>query len=455
MKKGEIYDGVVQKVNFPDKAVAVTEDKEEAIVKYAIPGQKVRFRVKKKRKDKAEGMLIEVLEKSPDEVKSACDWAGRCGGCLYQTLPYEKQLEIKEKQIKDMLDKGGTNYSFEGIVGSPSICGYRNKVELTFGDSYMGGPLALGMHQRGSFYDIAGIDSCCIMTNDMRFAALAVLEHFSKLGTTFYHRMRHEGILRHLLIRSSAYTKELLVALVTSSQYENEKDALHLDELVEKLTNMQLEGTIAGILHIINDSLADVVQSDSTEILYGTDHITENLLGLSFQITPFSFFQTNSKGAELLYQTVREYIGDTNQKVIFDLYSGTGTIAQVLAPVAKHVTGVEIVEEAVEAARINANLNGLDNCSFIAGDVLKVVDELTEKPDLIVLDPPRDGIHPKALPKIIAFDVPTIVYVSCKPTSLVRDREILEAAGYHMVKARAVDMFPATGGIETVALFCK
>ena len=453
MKKGEIYEGRVQEVLFPDKAIVVTDEGETAQVKYGIPGQKLRFRVKKKRKEKIEGILLEILEKSADETACLCEWAGKCGGCLYQTLPYEKQLAIKEAQIKKMLDNGGTDYTFEGIVSSPVVSGYRTKVELTFGDSYMGGPLALGMHQRGSFYDIAGIETCQIMTPDMRMAAMAVLDHFSKLNIPFYHRMRHEGVLRHLLLRSSAATGELLVAVVASSQAD--ASTMQLAELTEKLKALPLEGSLAGVLHITNDSLADVVQSDHTEVLYGKDWITEKLLGLSFCVTLFSFFQTNSRGAELLYQTVRDYIGETNQKVIFDLYSGTGTIAQILAPVAKHVTGVEIVEEAVEAARVNAKLNGLDNCSFIAGDVLKVVDDLTEKPDLIVLDPPRDGIHPKALPKIIAFDVPTIVYVSCKPTSLVRDREVLEAAGYRMVKARAVDMFPATGGIETVALFLK
>ena len=169
----------------------------------------------------------------------------------------------------------------------------------------------------------------------------------------------------------------------------------------------------------------------------------------------FSFFQTNSRGAELLYQTVRDYIGETNQKVIFDLYSGTGTIAQILAPVAKHVTGVEIVEEAVEAARVNAKLNGLDNCSFIAGDVLKVVDDLTEKPDLIVLDPPRDGIHPKALPKILDYGVDTIVYISCKVTSLARDLAMFQARGYEVVKAVAVDQFCETVHVETVCLLSR
>lgn len=456
MKKGEIYEGTVREILFPDKSVVVTEDGERALVKYALPGQKIRFRVHKKKKDRTEGILMEVLSRSPEETEPVCSWAGRCGGCIYQTLPYEQQLEIKRAQIKGLLDRGGTAYQFEGIVPSPVQNGYRNKVELTFGDSFLGGPLALGMHQRGSFYDIAGTQSCQIMTADMRMAATAVLEHFSKLGIPFYHRMRHEGTLRHLLLRSSAATGELLIALVTSSQGAQDLHVyLQLDELTEKLKALAWEGKLSGVLHVVNDSQADVVQSDRTEILYGRDWITEKLLGLSFRVTLFSFFQTNSRGAELLYETVRSYIGETDQKVIFDLYSGTGTIAQILAPVAKHVTGVEIVEEAVEAARINAKLNGLSNCSFIAGDVLKVLDELEEKPQLIVLDPPRDGIHPKALPKIIAYQVPSIVYVSCKPTSLVRDREVLEAAGYRMVKARAVDMFPATGGIETVVLFQK
>ena len=218
---------------------------------------------------------------------------------------------------------------------------------------------------------------------------------------------------------------------------------------------ISFEGKLTGILHTQNDSLADVVQNDHTDVLFGQDFFYEELLGLRFKITPFSFFQTNSLGAEVLYDTVRGYIGETKDKVVFDLYSGTGTIAQLLAPVAKQVVGVEIVPEAVEAAWENARQNKLDNCSFLTGDVLKVVDELTEKPDLIVLDPPRDGIHPKALPKIIGFNVKRIVYVSCKPTSLVRDLVPLMEAGYRVEKACGVDMFPFTGNCETIALLSK
>ena len=216
--------------------------------------------------------------------------------------------------------------------------------------------------------------------------------------------------------------------------------------------SLPLDGRLAGILHTENDSLADVVQSDATHILYGQDYFYEELLGLRFRISPFSFFQTNSLGAEVLYGTARGFVGDTKDKVVFDLYSGTGTIAQILAPVAKKVVGVEIVEEAVRSAQVNARLNGLENCEFLAGDVLKVMDELQDKPDLIVVDPPRDGIHPKALGKIIDFGVDRIVYISCKPTSLVRDLVVLQDRGYRVEKVCGVDMFPGTGNVEVVIM---
>ena len=215
------------------------------------------------------------------------------------------------------------------------------------------------------------------------------------------------------------------------------------------------KGTLNGILHTVNDSLADAVINEGTKALYGKDYIYEELLGLKFKITPFSFFQTNSLGAEVLYTKTREFVGEIDNQVVFDLYSGTGTIAQILAPVAKKVVGVEIIEEAVVAARENARLNGLDNCEFIAGDVLKVIDDIKDKPDMIVLDPPRDGIHPKAIDKIIDFGVNKIVYVSCKPTSLARDIEIFEARGYKVKKVCCVDMFPGTGHVESVVLLTK
>lgn len=521
MKKGQVYEGYVERVDFPNKGI-VKVGEEICVVKNSLPGQKVKLCVNKVRKGKAEARLLEVTEKSPLEVGAPCSYFGLCGGCTYLSLPYEEQLKIKGQQVKKLLDsvlsKQEEEYRWEGIKGSPREYEYRNKMEFSFGDEYKDGPLSLGMHKRGSFYDVVHVDDCQIVDGDYRLILKAVLAYFREQGTGFYHRLRHVGFLRHLLVRKASKTGEILVALVTTSQApkakwesvgendsfdvqiapesgtdtsvdmpeerlgaeggghffeagkENDTVKQEITELVEGFKNCLLDlekqglftGKIAGILHITNDSLADVVKSDRTDILYGNDYFYEELLGLKFKISTFSFFQTNSYSAEVLYQTAREYVGDLSAQgkdgsapVVFDLYSGTGTIAQLMAPVAGKVIGVEIVEEAVEAAKKNAGLNGLDNCDFIAGDVLKVLDDIEEKPDMIILDPPRDGIHPKALPKIIDYGVDRIVYISCKPTSLVRDLEVFLERGYRVEKAVAVDQFPWTANIETVCLLSK
>lgn len=445
MKKGQICEGVVEKVDFPNKGIVLCEER-SIVVKHTVPGQKVRFQVNKIRKGKCEGRLLEVLERSPLEIEPGCPHFSVCGGCTYQNLPYEEQVQLKSNQLKELLD-GAIHepYLFEGVKESPCRHSYRNKMEFSFGDEEKDGPLALGMHKRGSFYDIVTTDQCRIVDEDYRKILSCILDYFKEKKVPFYHKLRHTGYLRHLLVRKGARSGEILVVLVTSSQME-----VSDEPWVERLLELSLDGDLVGILHTYNDSLADVVQSDRTEILYGRDYFYEELLGLKFRISPFSFFQTNSLGAEVLYETARSYIGDTKDKVIFDLYSGTGTIAQMLAPVAERVVGVEIVEEAVEAAKVNAKLNGLSNCTFIAGDVLKVVDGLSEKPDLIVLDPPRDGVHPKALQKIIGFGVERIVYISCKPTSLVRDLELLQGCGYGVERACGVDMFPSTSHTECI-----
>ncbi len=459
MKKGDIFEARVESIDFPNKGIIHIEE-EKVVVKNAVPGQTVRFVINKKRHGKCEGRLLEVLEKSPlerSQEDGVCPHFGTCGGCLYQSLPYEEQLKIKEKQVKDLIDSVCPSYEFEGIKGSPIADGYRNKMEFSFGDEYKDGPLALGMHKRGSFYDIVTTPECKIVHPDFCRILKTTLEFFRDREVCYYKKLQHTGYLRHLLVRRAVKTGEILVALVTSTQTEFLPEKTSEAEILElwkqELMALELDGTFAGILHIKNDSKADVVQSDETVVLHGQDYFYEELLGLKFRISPFSFFQTNSLGAEVLYETARGYVGDTKDKVVFDLYSGTGTIAQIIAPVASRVVGVEIVEEAVEAARENALRNGLSNCEFIAGDVLKVIDELTDKPDLIVLDPPRDGIHPKALDKIFrSFACDRVVYISCKPTSLVRDLVLIQEAGYEVKKVCCVDMFPATANVETVCL---
>ena len=558
MKKGQIYEGIIEKVNFPNKAIITvidnhTVEKTEAKadsdidsniadtkkdsdsnvsisknfesnlsdlqkqipaemvkvqVKGGIEGQKVRFAIKKARKDKCMGRLLEVVEASAQETQPpACPRFGICGGCTYQSLPYDKQLELKKRQVLDLIEpvyNGEEPFLYDGILASPEVYGYRNKMEFSFGDEVKDGPLTLGLHKKGSMHDILDADCCKIVHDDFTKVLCCVRDYCKEKQIPHYNKNRHEGILRHLLVRRSSSTKELLVALVVSSQKEYD-----WSELCVQLQNLPLEGKLIGFLLITNDSLGDVVKSDKTEILFGTDSFTEEILGLHFKISPFSFFQTNSKGAEVLYSRAREYIladssfeqeqksellGKTpdrkyidtfdkeesnnssfdervdhessvknhfvnedslKDKVVFDLYSGTGTIAQIIAPIAKKVIGVEIVAEAVEAAKENAAANGLTNCEFIAGDVLKVLDDISEKPDFIILDPPRDGIHPKALRKIIDYGVENIVYISCKPTSFARDLGVFQENGYAMKRMSNVDMFPQTVHVETVCLLSK
>lgn len=488
MKKGQIAEGNVTTVEFPNKGIVMTDEGERVIVKNTIPGQRVSFAVNKVRKGKAEGRLLETVKKSPLETADTCRHFGQCGGCTYQSLPYEEQLKIKETQVRGMIEQAigdACAYEFLPIRHSPRVLAYRNKMEFSFGDEYKDGPLALGMHKRGSFYDIVTVEDCRIVDGDFRAILMATLAYFREQEISFYHRLRHTGYLRHLLVRKAVKTGEILVDLITTTQdwrnvQEQDERAKIEAALLEKqgrcphagtvneekekqllagwkdvLLALSLEGTLKGVLHTKNDSVADVVKNEGTEVLFGQDYFYEELLGLRFQISPFSFFQTNSLGAEVLYSTAREFILGDNpdmlaDKTVYDLYSGTGTIAQMLAPVCKKVVGVEIIEEAVEAAKENAALNHLDNCEFLAGDVLKVLDTIEERPDYIVLDPPRDGIHPKALEKIINYGVDHMIYISCKPTSLARDLEVLLARGYVVDKVQCVDMFPNTVHVETV-----
>ena len=453
MKKGQVYEGTIEKVEFPNKGIVSVEGEDKKVlVKNGIPGQKIKFCINKMRKGKAEGRLLEVLEKSPLESREpVCSIFPDCGGCMYQTMSYEEQLQMKARQVKEILDAAIVgDYEFEGVKASPKEFAYRNKMEFSFGDEYKDGPLSLGLHKKGSTYDVLTAFDCKLVHEDMTKILTCVLTYFKERNASYYKKMQHVGYLRHLLLRRGDITGEILVNLVTTTQEEWD-----LAPLVEALLALQLEGKIVGILHILNDSLSDVVQSDETRVLYGQDYFYERLLGIEFKVTPFSFFQPNSRAAEVLYSTVRDYLGDMKGKTLYDLFSGTGTIGQILSPVAEKVIGVEIVEEAVEAANENAARNGITNCTFLAGDVFQVLDEIEEKPDVIVLDPPRDGVHPKALPKILDYGVDTIVYISCKVTSLARDLEMLQAKGYRVVKAVAVDQFCHTVHVEVISLLQK
>ena len=450
MKKGLEYTVRIEEMEFPNRAYGIVEDT-KVYVKNAFKGQLLKVRITKKRRKKVEGKLIEVLEKAPCEIESKCKHFENCGGCSFQNIPYKEQIDMKSYLIQKLFKKHGLEMGeYEGILASPKSSEYRNKMEFSFGDSEKNGPLCLGMHKRESFYDIVNVDECQLVDEDYRKLLIKTREYFSKIDATYFHRKTHKGYLRHLVVRKGDKTEEIMVNLITTSQMK-----LDLTPWAEEIKALPLKNELKCILHTENNALSDTVQAENIEVLYGEPLIQESLLDLKFNISPFSFFQTNSLGAEVLYKKVREYAGDLKDKTVFDLYSGTGTIAQIMAPVVKEVVGIEIVEEAVVAAKENAKLNNLNNCTFIAGDVLEKVSSIKQVPDVIVLDPPRAGIHPKAIQKILKYNPKTFVYVSCKASSLVEDIPHFLEAGYKVQKTCLVDMFPGTGHVECVVLMSK
>ena len=454
MRKGEQLTVEIVDVKFPNKPYGFFENKKVYPKSNCIPGQIVTGRIKKMKKDRIELGNVEVIKKADNQTEPECIHFESCGGCTYQHLSYEDQLKLKEEQIKKLFSEKRLNSeNFNGIIPSKYQFGYRNKMELTFGNAEKDGPLTLGLHKRGSFYDIINISGCKLMDENFVKIANFTIDFFEKENLNFYHKMKHEGFLRNLVIRKGEFTGELLINLITTSQSEYD-----MSEWKNGILNLELSKKIIGLLWTVNDNISDTVNSESETILYGEKDFHEKLLGYNFKISPYSFFQTNSSGAELLYSKILEFLPDTKNKIIFDLFSGTGTIGQIVAKNAGYVYGIELVEEAVEKANENAELNNIKNCKFIAGDVFKKVEELKEngiKPDIIILDPPRAGVGPKALEKILEFDMNEIIYVSCNPKTFVQDMEILTNAGFGISKSVCVDMFPNTPHVEVVSLLEK
>lgn len=445
MRKGSEILVKIERTEFP--SIGIGTDGERTIyVKNSFPGQVIKGRVKKKKAEYAEVKVLEVETKADYEIEPKCEHFGICGGCSSQNLTYEKQLEFLSAEVKELFDNANVSTgNFEGIEGSELQFEYRNKMEFTFGDVEKGGELTLGMHIRNKSFGIVTVDKCQIVDEDYRKIIDATVKYFRKQNLPYYRVMKREGYLRHLVIRKAKNTGEIMVNLVTTTQID-----FDLTEYTEILKKIEFDGNLVSMLHTENNSFSDAVVPEKLNVLYGIDHIRENLLGLKFNISPFSFFQTNTKGAEGLYSIVRDYMGNADNKVVFDLYCGTGTIGQIVAPNAKKVIGIELIEEAVEAAKENAKLNGLNNCEFLAGDVAEIIKTVQDKPDIIILDPPRSGVHPKALDYVIKFRAREIIYVSCNPKTLVNDLEVLVDAGYVVQKTRVKDMFANTPHVEVV-----
>lgn len=450
MKKRDIIEFEIGKMEFGGVSISQYGDR-RIKMKGGIKGQKVKAAVKRTGRGKADVKMVELLEKSPIETAEVCPHFEGCGGCTMLSVDYAKQLEIKEEQVLELFEDAGIRgFEFLGVQGSPDNVGYRNKMEYTFGDEVKGGPLTLGLHKKGRHIDIQTVDGCMLVDSDFNTILKESLAFFQDAELPYYRVVNHEGYLRNLVVRKGIHTDEIMVNIVTSSQCE-----FDMSKFADMINGLELKGNVVSILHTINDGLADAVQCDEMRILYGVDYLHEEILGLKFKISPFSFFQTNTKGAEQLYTIARDFIGDHSNKVVFDLYSGTGSIGQLMAEKAKKVYGIEIIEEAVVAANENAKLNGLDNCEFIAGDVKDTVKSLDVKPDLIIVDPPRPGIHKQAIKDICDFGAKEIVYISCNPKTLVDDLKDFIGYGYMPEKVKCMDMFPSTPHCESVVKLYK
>lgn len=387
--------------------------------------------------------------------KTICVHSDVCGGCCYQGVEYDLQLKNKEGEVRGLLEQKGLKPEvFDHIEGCPNQYGYRNKMEYTFGDFEKGGELTLGMHRKKMFMSVATVNECQIVDDDFNIILQATLDFCNDLGYKHYNKRSHDGLLRHLIIRRGVRTKQLLINIVTQS---DEKAGVRFDSnaYADFLLGLELDNKIVGILRTENNSVADAVIPEKITTVYGNDYYVERLLGLNFKVSAFSFFQTNVEAVERLYTEALNLVDSFEGKNVFDLYCGTGTISQVLALKAKHVLGIEIVEEAVKAAEQNAKINGLGNVDFIAGDVFDVLKNVEEKPDVIVVDPPRAGIQPKALDKIISYGVKEIVYISCNPKTLVDNLYYLEYNGYKLKYLKPFDNFPFTKHTECIALVSR
>ncbi len=446
MKKKQVYQVEIEALIYPNRAVGKI-DQRAVIVKNGLPDQRVTVQISKVRRGKAEARILQVDQPAPYERESFCDHFGECGGCARQTVPYDLQLNLKLRAINALFKHNDIDYDVTEIVASPSVYQYRNKMEYSFGDLAKGGELNLGMHGKGRFYDVVSIPHCHIVDDDFNLITSALEALCRQAQWPKFNRNSGSGVMRNLVIRKGYFTGEILIGLATSSA------PFDVQRVVDMLLALPLKGKIVGIYHLINDGVADVVKAQLADhLLYGRDYYYEKICGLTFKVSFHSFFQTNSRGAELLYQTALAQIADIDDKVVYDLFSGTGTIAQIVAAKAKVVYGIEIVADAVAAAKENALANGIANCTFLEGDVFKVLDEVDEKPDLIIVDPPRAGMTPKTVQKIADYRVAQILYISCNPTTMVQNLTDFFEAGYDLTHCSLVDLYPHTPHVECIAL---
>ena len=444
--KGEELELSIESLAYGGNGVA-RHDGFVVFVRGGLPGDRVRARVTKVKRGFAEGFASALLEPGPDRVEAPCRHFGTCGGCRFQDLAYEVQLAQKAQQVRDALVRIGriADPPLEPIMPATSIYGYRNKLEYSFTAGADG--VELGFHRAGRWDEVIDIEECLLTTDVGNAIRLAVRAWAREEGLEPYDQATGEGYLRHLVVREGRNTGQALVVLVTAPG-----DRFEAGYLVDVLRRFP---EVRSIHWAINDTPAEQTNLP-TRLLWGEEAIEEEIMGLRFRVRPSAFLQTNTEMAEQLYGLAREFAGLTGSENVFDLYCGTGTIGLALAPDAGTVWGLEISEEAVACAIENAELNGVENAQFFAGNVGQTIEELVEKagaPDVVVVDPPRAGLAGKALRRTGALAAQRIVYVSCNPTTLASDLQVLrDDHGYELVRCRPVDMFPHTPHVESVSL---
>ncbi len=455
IRKRDILELSIEKMAYGGQGIARL-DGFVIFVKGAIPGDRLKAQVFKKKKGYAEARLLDLIEPSPDRIQPPCPYVGYCGGCQWQILSYERQLEYKKEQIAESMSHIGAmkDIVVHDVIPSENRFAYRNKMEFSFSDrrwflpneldkKETEGGFALGLHVPGTFSKVIDIDTCLLHQDKGNQILREVKEYVKGSGIPVYGIKSHVGYWRFLAIRYSTAFDEWMVNIVTSEDRPDVVKPL-ADALLSKI------GNIKSVVNNITQSKAAVAVGESERIVAGEKYIEDKIGAFNFQISSNSFFQTNSLGAASLYQTVLNYAEFSGNEKVLDLYSGTGTIPIFLADKVSAVTGIEISESAVRDARKNCINNGIRNCDFICGDMREKLSSISQEPDALIIDPPRAGMHKDVLAKVLALSPEKIVYVSCNPATMARDIGQM-IRDYEVVEIQPVDMFPHTYHIEAVA----
>ena len=457
---------LLEKVTITDVAAegkAVAKVNELVIfVPYVVPGDVVDLQVKRKKNHYAEAVAVKFHEKSPLRTEPFCSHFGVCGGCKWQCLSYEEQLKYKQKQVFDNLTRIGKVElpEFRPILGSEKTRFYRNKLEFTFSnkrwlteeevkqDVKYDQMNAVGFHIPGAFDKVLAIDKCWLQDDISNQIRNAVRDYAYAHNFPFFDLRTQEGLLRNIMIRTSS-TGELMVVL--QCKVTDDEGRRKMEEILQFMADSFPQ--ITSLMYVINNKCNDTIGDVDVEVFKGNDHIFEEMEGLRFKVGPKSFYQTNSEQAYNLYKVAREFAGLTGNELVYDLYTGTGTIANFVARQARKVVGIEYVPEAIEDAKVNSALNGIDNTLFYAGDMKDILtnDFIAEhgRPDVIITDPPRAGMHNDVIDVILAAEPKRIVYVSCNPATQARDLQLLDGK-YKVTAVQPVDMFPHTHHVENV-----